>query len=255
MSSQFVDVDFGRSNLYFSTNHSHHTPRLLIDAICHVTPPGKERMTFYLTCACIAERMYTPTDLIHDPVAEFNLIAQVEGEVVMIKRHADASGDVRTALRFGQAMPTHDGKGATIKRLDVSLSRFQDVSPITMDVEFQDALLNNQPINVRTSFTDKATGFDIVMEYPAKTVNTKNDTTGWQVDAGPVLAPNGNKPDDLTVEHLDLGFIVFNRDDYAEIVIRDTVALKDGGKTNHYQIRRNIDCRNELFVANLQSPV
>ncbi len=245
------DVDFGRSYLTFSTTRVNHTPRLQIDAACTFCPPQGQARTYFLTVACIGEAMYVPTGLIHEPVCEFNLIAAPCDEFVMIKRHANSDHDVRSAHRFGDVMPTHDGKGAKVIGLDVKLIRAREVEPISNYEAFRDALLSGAMINGRTTYTDEDGKTQVTLEYPTKTTNVAHDKEAWQVDAGPIAMPATNHSSSLTAERLDLAYLVFNRWDYAEAVIAQRTPLSNtpnAPATHHYSLRRNLVCRNELFV-------
>lgn len=244
------DIDFGRSHLYFRTTRVNHTPRLLLDAACTLRQTDGTEKTYYLTCACIGEAMYVQTGLIHEPVAQFNLIAEPRRQFLMIKRHASAAHDIRSAQKFGDVMPTHDGKGAKMVDLDVKVSRHARTTPITTYEQFRDALLNNRLINARTTYTDDNGKSTVIMDYPCKTVNVAHDKPAWQVDAGPVLMPAVSGPVTLEVERLDQAFIVYNRFDYAECVIRRRTSLGTdpaAGENHHYSLRRNLTCRHELF--------
>lgn len=247
MSDNVCDINFSRSFLWFSTDHSQHTPRLDVDAACTIIKPGGERRQYFLTCECIGEKMYADTGLIHDPVAEFNLIAEPRQQVMLLKRHADGAQDLRSPHRFGDAMPTNDGKGAHIKRLDVRLGRWSGATPITDFQTFHDALHDGVVVNGRTTYTDDD-GSQIIMEYPCRTINAHNHDPKWQVDACPVLMTvGGESAHELEVTRLDMASIVFNRFDYAEVVIRRGSASLDGA--NQYAVRRTLECQSELFAV------
>lgn len=248
MSNRPGDIDFSRSYLFFRTTRVNHTPRLRLDAACTLTRDGRQRH-FFLTCPCIGEAMYVERDLIHDPVAEFNIIAAPRDQFLMMKRHADAVHDVHSAHRFGETMPTHDGRGAQVVDLDVKLSRYAAVHPIQDYGEFRAALLNGLPINGRTSYTEPD-GTEVVLDYPANTVNVAHDKTSWQVDAGPIVMPTIAKDEagKLEVERLVLAYLVYNRQDYVEAVIRCPAPMGDA-TTNFYHQHHNLDCHNELFVC------
>lgn len=246
------DLDFGRSFLTFSTTRVNHTPRLRIDSTCTLSGPDGRGKTYFATCACIGEAMYVPTGLIHEPVCEFNLIAAPRDEFLMIKKHADSAADVRSAHRFGDVMPTHDGKGAKVIGLDVQLVRFRHVEPITTYGEFREALLGGRVIHARTSYTEDD-GTRVVLEYPANTTNVAHDREAWQVDAGPIVMPTPGAASDniLQVSRLDLAYLVFNRFDYAEAVLRQPSPIgKTGAATLHYTLRHTLShCRHELFAV------
>lgn len=240
-------IDFGRSMLRFSTTRVNHTPRLLIDAACTLAWPGGASKTFYLTCPCIGEAMYVPENLIHDPVSEFVLIGAPGDQFCTHKRHGDGARDLRAAHRVGQKMPTHDGKGATMVELAVTLRHHRSVQPIKTYDDFRAALLGDKLINARTVFTD-GDGTVVTLDYPARTVNVAHDKQAWQVDAGPILMPAAaTLGADLPVACLDVAYLVFNRWDYGEAALRRAAGGND--PRCQFELRRRLSCRHELFVV------
>jgi len=246
------DVDFGRTFLRFSTTRVNHTPRLSVDAVCRLIGPDGAERRYYLTCACVGERMYVARDMILEPVCEFNLVAAPREQFLMMKRHASAEHDVRSAHRFGELMPTHDGKGARVVGLDVTVACYAAVRPIRGYREFREALLADRPINGRTSYLDEDGQTIVALEYPVRTGNVAHDREAWQVDAGPVAMPAAGAGGGLEAARFALAFLVYNSWDYAEAVLSAATAVGGGdrpGRTEHYSVRRSLDCRNELFEA------
>lgn len=240
-------IDFSRTMLRFRTTRVNHTPRMLVDAACTLTPPGGTAATYYLTCPCIAEEMYVETGLIHEPASEFTLIALPRHHFVTLKRHGDGRHDQRALRRFGEVMPTHDGRGATTVELDVTVRRHEQATPITSYEEFREALLGDHVVVARTAFTDDD-GTLVEMEYPSRCVNVAHEARHWQVDAGPVLMPAAPvAAAELPAASLDLAYVVFNRWDYAEAVLRRPATADAAPVPCHYELRRAITCRNELF--------
>lgn len=250
INSRIGEIDFGRSYLLFSTDHVVHTPRLAIDAACILSMPGQSPRTFYLTCPCIAETMYVRKNLIHDPPAEFRLIAEPQGEFIQIKRHANAAKDVRSPHRFGERMPSHDGHGATVNRLDVAVSYWNHLDPIDSAEAFREALLEGCAINAITTYQEP-NGVTVTMIYPCRTINAHDIQSCWQVDAGPVLMTHGRAlPDDaLVVEQLELAYVVYNQRDYMEAVLRQPVDIGPNAVTNHYAQHRQFACNHRLLAS------
>jgi len=257
------DIDYGKSFLFFSTReHTPHTPRMRLDAACTLTggPDGSPEFarTYFLTSPCIAESMYRDSDFIHDPAAEFIMIAKPSDQFVMLKRHASAALDIRSTHRFNEVMPTKDGKGARVIRLDVVLARLRNVQRIETYEQFHDAHMAGKCINGRTIFTDADGATRITMDYPASTTNVRHGEPHWQVDAGPVIIPADPRnspsatPDSPEVARMQIGFMVFNRWDYAELVVREAMTLSPDQpalKTNHYHRRIKLACLHELYVG------
>ena len=244
------DIDFGRTYLRFSTTRVNHTPRLDVDAACALIGPDGDVRRYFLTCPCIGERMYVRQDMILEPPCEFNLIAAPDDQFLMTKRHASAEHDVRTAHRFGEVMPTHDGEGAKVIELAVDVNRHAVVRPVQTCEDFRQALVGNRPMNGRTTFLDEDGVTTVVMDYPLRTVNVANDKEAWQVDAGPVLLPAFDPAGDLEVSRFGTAFMVFNAWDYAELVIRQPTPVGGGdARTNHYSLRRGLHGRNGISCA------
>jgi hypothetical protein len=248
-------IDFGRSFIRFRTTRVNHTPRLRADAACTLTQPDGAHRRYFLTCPCVAEEMYLERGLIHEPTAEFLLVMAPQDQFLMMKRHADARHDTRGVHRCGEVMPTHDGRGATVVELDCSLAYYNRAAKIESYAQFREALLENRLICGRTTFVEED-GVEVVLEYPANTVNVAHDKEAWQVDAGPIILPLPVSKKDakgLDVTRLDTGYLVYNRWNYAEAVLRRRTPLdsphEDAPSTNFFSLRRSFDCRNELFVA------
>ena len=245
-------IDFGRSTIRFSTARIDHTPRMQMDAACTLVDAEGQSRRFFLSCACIAESMYVRENLIHEPAALFNIILSPGDQFLILKRHASSANDLRAGFRFGGTMPTHDGEGDTVTQLDVTLERHRRVQVIQSYDEFREALLGNLALNGRTTYTDEDGVSKVVLDYPIKTGNASNSDDAWQVDAGPILMPTPEATASLPVERLDIGFMVYNRWDYAEAVVRRNTPVVSGsevGSTSHFTLRRSLDCRNELFAA------
>lgn len=243
------DIDFGRSYVRFTTDSIAHTPRLQIDAACTLIGADGSWRQYFLTCPCIGERMYVPTGLIHQPPSEFHMIGQPGVEFLMLKRLPSARDDVRSAHRVGEAMPTQHGMPATVTHWEVGLRTLPRLAPIRTCAEFRAALLEDRPMNARTTY--ELAGERVILDYPAKTVNIGNQDEVWQVDAGPVLMPTEPQQGPLAVTRFNLAYLVFNRWDYAEAAVRRATPLDDAGgaQTSHYSGLMPLQCQNELFAS------
>lgn len=248
------DIDFGRSFVHCTSEPENHTPRLGLAACCTLSSPGQKNRSYFLSVACIAENMYRGKDLIHDPAAEFTLIVSPAAEFLMIKRHASAEHDVRSAHRVGEVMPSRDGRGSKLVEVNVSVARYGQVHSIKDYVDFRQGLLENYPINGRTTYIDGDQTSRVTLDYPVTTCNVRHDPPGWQVDAGPLLIPDRSLSgsDELEINRLELAYMVYNRFDYAEAIVRRSTAVSADQPTiltNHYSHMRTLQCSTELFWA------
>ena len=230
--------DYGRSYLRFRSDRVNHSPRLQLDASCVVRTAGGQERRFVLTSPCIGERMYVETGLIHEPPFEFLMVGEHQAEYAIHRRRRTVERDEREVHRFDEAMQTVGGVPARIRELDVHLASYDRVEPIETYEAFRDALLENRPVNGRTSYLAEDGQTTVALEYPAKTMNVAHDRPAWQVDAGPLIVPDLSRPlapDEPLVGRFDLAYLVFNRWDYAEMAIYSRV--------------RGLTVRNELFCG------
>ena len=107
-------------------------------------------------------------------------------------------------------------------------------------------------MNARTSYT-LADGTAVVLDYPVKTSNVGNADESWQMDVGPLLLPLP-QPDpehrpELLVSQLSLGYLVYNRLDYAEGSVRAKTETSGGGHVNFFSQRTELQCETEIWAA------
>jgi hypothetical protein len=245
--------DFSRSFLLFRSDRVNHTPRLQLDAVCTVTASGEAARQFVLTTACVGENMYVAEGLVQLPAYEFVMIAEHRTEYAIRKRGATTAEDVREARRFGEAMPTYSGHQTRVTELAVRLVPLEHATPLTTYDEIQAAMLAQQPITCRTSYTAAANGTRVVLEYPAKIVNVQHDRPNWQIDTGPILVPDFEATSTLFVGRLELAYILFNSWNRAEVLERRPTPVTSAGdrgpQTSHYSAVHSLAVRNELFAG------
>ena len=221
--------DFARSYLQFRSERVNHTPRLELDAACRLDLPGGAR-EFFLTVPCIGERMYLETGLIHAPAFEFLMIAEHGGECAIVRRQFDSPVAPYECSRAGDAMATQSGVPARIAELAIFPAPAAAAQPVTSYGAFRDALLGNSPLVGVTRY-QAGDGTAVTLTYPAKTTNVAHAQEAWQVDAGPLLAPDPAAPlgqlaaAGLLCGAFHLAFMVFNRFDYAELAVRTAPPL------------------------------
>lgn len=247
------DYDFARSFLQFRSLRVNHTPRLQLDASCRLRGEYGRTRQFVLTCPCIGENMYVPSGLIHDPPFEFLMVAEHQSEYAIIRKHADADRDVSETHRFAEAMATVSGTPAKIVTLDVFFARYPRMRPITTYDAFRAALLENLPLNGRTTYRGEDGKTEVVLEYPAKVTNVGHDRPVWQVDTGPVIVPDLSAPEPLLSGRFRLAYLVFNAWDRVELARRRRTAIGSSpgpsAATAHFSELAGLTVTNELFCA------
>ena len=86
-----------------------------------------------------------------------------------------------------------------------------------------------------------------VMEYPITTMNVEPDKKIWQVDTGPALFADFERPADGRIEKMIPGFIVYNSRNYAEWALRAKVTLPPGGTPHHFADLRRGTIINSIY--------
>ena len=244
--------DFARSFLKFTgKDHSKHTPRLQVDAVCRLTAPDKKVTEYVVTVPCMSENMYRPSGLIQEPTSHFAMFAGNDGTFTILKHHASAAHDVRQIRRVGERISTHDGKGETIGSVDVTLNPWKRARRLTIYKEIREAILNDHPINGITRYLDADGKTQIELEYPVKTCNIANAHEGWQIDTGPVIMPDPASTAQPAIERMTMAFLVYNAWSWADTALKVPSPVDGGGAlTQQYsRLLRMEPVANELYAA------
>jgi hypothetical protein len=240
--------DYARTFLQFTTDHSRHTPRMQIEASCILTNADGTAAEFFLTAPCMSEHMYRASGLIQEPTSLFWIIAGDNGEFIMHKMHASASEDIREVHRVGEKMSSHDGKGATIQKIEVRVRHLARVRKIETYEEIREAILANKILTGCTRYTGPR-GDRIQLNYPVKTCNIPHDRPAWQIDTGPIVMPDPSFSITPQIAQCNAAHILYNQWNWAECaLLKPSPAGGEDCKTSHYsQIIRLENVVNELY--------
>lgn len=246
----FNDYDYARSFLQFTTDRTNHTPRLQIDASLRLLASDGTEKEYFLTAPCISETMYAPANLVQRPSSEFCMIASQNDEFMAIKKHASSAHDPqRSALRVGERMPTHDGKGTRMQRIMIDMKRFPHARKIESYEDIREAILGNRVLTGRSTLLNSDGLAQIVMEYPIKTCNIPHDRRQWQIDTGPVLVASEAMTDGKPITRLNRAHLVYNSWDWAEIAALAPTPIEGASAaTSHYSNIQRIEVQNEIFL-------
>jgi hypothetical protein len=242
-----LTYDYSRSFIQWDSSRDN-IPRCTVHASCRLRPKNGTEREFFLSHPCAGEQMYATDNLIHQPVAEFHMVCESGKEFMHVKVHADDPVELRMAHRVGEVVPTKDGKGSLIARVDVTMRRFPSVRELRTDREVHDAMIANEPIMGRTQFTGDDGETLVISEYPITVMNARPSDRRFQVDTGPILVPDFSVKHELTGAMFRQAFIVYNTWDRAEIAVRQSVPSK-GGRVVHYGSPKKLAVRNQLFAA------
>lgn len=252
-------IDFARSFLWWRIDTDKLPPgtitvpppfpmnnaRMPLDCLCTVREGDRQRQ-FGLGASCKTEAVGAERDIWPQPNSDFIQVLSDDGEAIGIKTYEIA----------GKQIPFHppelgmQPERQICRTADVYETARIDVKRVAADsldrATSAQAVLDNRVLVARTTYSDGP--YEIVIEYPVKTVNA-NEVEGFsQPDTGPVLVVDAHLPWDELIGGLQLAFIAFNRDSWAEFLLREPVEVASGVSVYHYHRSRHIDAHNELFA-------
>ena len=230
-------IDFARS--YMRWFRPANNVRILIDAACTLIDDNAGTTeSYYLIAPCRGEDTYGKRYLTNMPGYEF---CGVWGE-----------RDSRT-LRFAWA--SHNDRHRYSDGADtLEIRRFKNTRTLTNpEAVYQATMDSSDPIVCRTTIHNERRGLTAVLEYPCNTMNAIDTPMRFQVDTGPLIIPDFTLFPARPVEMMDVAYVVFNRFDEAEFVVRKPAPITDGNRTLFYRTDyaelRSYRATNEVLIA------
>jgi len=207
-------IDFSRS--YMRWFNEVNNVRILIDAACTIIDEatGKSE-SYYLIAPCRAEHTHGDGELINPAHYEFCGIWGAHGKMI-IRTHWASERDNREYRDKPDVL---------------DIRRFSCTRNLYNAAAVQRATIDSiEPMVCRTTLRDEKRGLRAVLEYPCKTMNVKESPMRFQVDTGPLIVPDFNSKAEHAVERFEVGYVVWNRYDEAQFVLRKPVAISAGAK-------------------------
>jgi hypothetical protein len=260
-------IDFGASYMTWTPHDpAGNIARIQLDAACTLADPASgDEETYYLIAPCRSERMYADGPLYTMPNYEFCGI-WTERALLFLRTHWTSERDHR---EYGETGPPP----ARFREVRLDVRTFPRTAPLSSPAEIVEATLQNRPLIGRTELQDPASGARAVLEYPVKTINVARHPDRFQVDTGPLLAPDfvsgvsgasgapegpegrGSR-EGRPIERFEVAHVVYNRLDRAELILRRPVpvgpaggAAGDAPATTDYSEVRILSARNTLHCA------
>ena len=87
------------------------------------------------------------------------------------------------------------------------------------------------------------------VQYPIKTLNFNEIEQMIQPDTGPVLFPDLTKNYDQILENIELAFIAWNKNDYAEFVLRKEKNISQEYSVFHYYEKQKLTVQNSMIIS------
>ena len=132
------------------------------------------------------------------------------------------------------------------RRKEFVIRHYAKVRELESDAETVEATMAYVPIVARTEVWSDDRKMRATIEYPIRTMNLALDQGRMQVDTGPVIFPDFERPIEREIQRLHFAFVCYNRDDVAEFVLRGQVP--DGNHVDYHQVER-VSMKNRFYAA------
>jgi len=182
--------------------------RIQLEAIVDVIEEADgSREQFVLIAACRSEWVYAESGLFQLPSREYRNIYSLEEERTM------GSGITHDGERT-RGKPVTD----TFRSIEIDVARFGTSRVLEDAAAINEATENNVPLVGRTEIRGEGRAY--VLEYPIRTMNFRPENSSFQVDTGPLLAPDLESAEAKSIDRLEMAYIAYNRLDRAELILR-----------------------------------
>ena len=253
-------IDFGRSFITFRIDTLNKPPATVthkppfslnnarVQIECRMRLHDKKsdcREEFFLGASCKTERVGVERDIWNQPNADFAPVFSSR-QYLHIKTY-DRVGCQVPLYPPVRGMQTDRPTGFVEAafdsvRLDVASGNallLDDASAVIQ------ATLDNQPLVAQTEIETER--YEVVLDYPVKTINANERNGIYQTDTGPVLLPDFERDWDEMLDGLNLAFSAFNCGDWIEFLVRQPTPITDKINVWHYSQPRRFDCVNRLY--------
>jgi hypothetical protein len=236
-------IDFANSYVTFFGKAGGNVARIQLDAACTIVDSvAGTAETFYLSSACRAELMYLDTPLFKMPSYEFCGIFS-DRDHLLLRTHWSSERDERD---FALNRERFEDVQLDVRTFEADRS-LDDAAAVV------GATLASRPLVGRTTIHSEETRRLASLEYPIKTMNVLREPSRFQVDTGPLLVPDFRSTATRTIEQLQLAYIVYNRFDRAELILRAPTPLPSADdpqvSTTDYSVPSIVAATNQIFCC------
>lgn len=254
--------DFTRSFLTFRLDFekkppltvSHKPPfslnnvRMQIEARCRISDRERDTTTEYvLGTSCKTERVGVPRDIWLDPNADMCMVLSQE-HFLDVKSWDKSNKGVTTLYPppRGPQPERQIGRVADVfDSIKINLP-LTEGDPLTTPEEIVAATLAGELLVGQVAFTAQDR-YDVILDFPVKTMNTNERDNIYQTDTGPLLFPDFSIDFDHLMEAFRRAYVAFNSPDWAEFILQVPTPLTGDISVNHYSKTVCLDTQNTIF--------
>lgn len=241
--------DFTRSFLTFRldfekkppTTVSHKPPfslnnaRMQIEARCRISDRERDTTTEYvLGVSCKTERVGVPRDIWLDPNADMCMVLSREHFLDMKSWDRSNKGITRLYPPSRGPQPERQiGRVADVfDSIKINL-RLTEANPLTTPEQIVAATLADELLVGQVAFTAQDR-YDVLLDFPVKTMNANERDNIYQTDTGPLIFPDFSLDFTDIRDTFHLAFVAFNSSDWAEFILQVPTPLTGDLSVNHY---------------------
>lgn len=235
-------IDYGRS--FLCNTAEFNSVRMWIESRTIITDTRSgESTVYYQGASCKSENTFGERDLFYKDNYDFLPIFG-EGKVLVFRRHSNKRGDgYRSVKKMEEMWGTNPVLRMPAPKVVTVLDSFEKI---------RDATAAGIPIVTQTEFQNNETGLRAVIEAPCKTMNISHPKKMYQVDTGPIAFPDLSKRYDVQINCLNLAYIAFNVDHFADFVIEaPTPVIEDKKEVStvyHYSKIESLQVKNRILA-------
>ena len=216
--------------------------RIQLDAIVDVVDEETgQSERFVLIAACRTEWVYAEDRLFQIPSREYRVIYSLTLQRSMARN-----------ITFDGEAPHGSPVSGSFRSLQIDVKTFARTRVEKTPAEINAATTANVPLVGQTTIRDPQRRERYVLEYPIKTMNFRPENASFQVDTGPLLAPDFDSAEPNAIDRLEMAHVAYNRLDRAEFILRRPTPICDADGTElcrvlHYSEVREYPASTEIL--------
>lgn len=235
-------VDYGRS--FLCNTSEFNSVRMWIESKTTITDVKSGKSTvYYQGASCKSENTFGKSDLFYKDNYDFLPIFG-DGKVLVFRRYANKRGEgYRSIKKMEDMWGANPVLYMPVADIITELDTFEKI---------RDATAAGIPIVTQTEFQNNETGLRAIIEAPCKTMNISHPKKMYQVDTGPIAFPDLSKKYEEQIDCLNLAFVAFNTDHFADFVIEAPIPIVENNKkvstVYHYSKIKSLQVKNRIFA-------
>jgi hypothetical protein len=226
--------------------------RFPLECCCRLTRGDGDAATtteYVLGASCKAEQVHVRENIWHEPAADMCLIASSDEFLVIKSWDRNNRGVMLDPPSLGEQPERQLGKisdAFTDLRID---RRETSGQLLTTTEEIVGAVLDNRPLVSQTTYKT-ADGTQVELEYPVKVINCSEREVFYQVDTGPVLAPDSTAFDGThEISTMRRAFMAHNTLGCTELLFNVPTPINSEISVNHYSRPLHVEATNRMIAV------